>query len=177
MQPWMKLGLALGVAMCIWTMAEYLLGFHTTRIAWGQVSSYVALVMPLAFIVAAGRAQRRRAPETGVGGYLATAVLVMLVSYCVLIPFQLAYHHYINPQWLERLLAYQREKLVLAGTAPDQIDTKLRAFAAASSDRAQVIGGLIGSVVVGLLIGLPAALVLRRRGAPSATAEAQKQTA
>lgn len=163
MRPWIKYGLAFGIATCAWTLAEYLLGFHTTRIGWGQVSSYAALVLPIAFITRAARAQKRRDAATGVLGYLATALAVMLLGYVVLMPFQLFYHHVLNPHWLEHLVAYERHELEVGGTAPDQIEARVRALAAGNSDAAQLIGGLFGSVVVGLLIGLPTALVLRPR--------------
>jgi hypothetical protein len=159
-----KYGVGFGLATCTWTLIEYALGFHTTHIAAGQVSSYVALVLPLAFVVLAGLAARREAGALTFTRALGVALVVMLVGDTITTPFLWAYHHFILPDWLERLTDYERAKMLLAGTAPADVDRKLAAMAVANSTRAQIVGGLVGSTVLGFVIGVPMALLLRRRG-------------
>ncbi|HEY1585667.1 MAG TPA: DUF4199 domain-containing protein [Polyangia bacterium] len=170
MKTWMKYGIGFGLATAAWTLVEYALGFHTTRIADGQLTSYLALVLPVTFVVLAGLAERRRLPTASVGRYLAVALLVMLVGDAITTPFLWAYHHYVLPDWLDRLMAFEREKLLLAGAPANVVDLRLAAIARGNSTAAQIVGGLLGSTVLGLILGVPLGFILRRRPGSGPTA-------
>jgi hypothetical protein len=161
----MKYGVGFGLATGAWTLVEYALGFHTTRIAAGQLTSYLALVLPITFIVLAALAERRRLGAISFGRALGVALLVMLVGDVISTPLVWAYHHFILPDWMERLTAFERERLLLQGTAPAEVDRRLAALAMSASMTAQIVGGVVGSTVIGLLIGIPTAFLVRRRGA------------
>lgn len=163
MKTWLSYGVGFGLATCGWALLEHVLGFHTTRMELGQISSYCALVLPLTFVVLAGLAERRRVPAASVGRFMGVALLVLLVGDCISTPFLWAYHHYILPDWMDRLLAFQREKLLLEGMPPAEINQRLAAMAMGSSNTALVLGGLFGAIVLGLLIGTPMGFILRRR--------------
>ena len=169
MKPWIKYGIGFGLATATWTLVEYALGFHTTRIAEGQFTSYLALVLPLTFVVLGGLAERRVRPTATVGRYIAVALLVMLVGDAITTPFLWAYHHFILPDWLDRVLAFEREKMLLAGMPANVVDQRLAAIASGNSMLAQILGGLFGSTVLGLLIGVPMGFILRRRGGTGPT--------
>src|SRR4051812_37355486 len=120
-----KYGIGFGVTTCAWTLAEYVLGFHTTRIAAGQMTSWLALVLPLTFVILAGLAERKRLASISFGRALGVAFAVMFVGDIITVPFVLAYHHYIQPDWIERLSAYERERMLLAGASATDIDRRL----------------------------------------------------
>jgi Protein of unknown function (DUF4199) len=166
MKTALKYGVAFGLATCAWTLVEYALGFHTTRIAAGHATEYLALVLPLTFIVLAGVAERRNLGIIGVGRALAIAFVVMLVGDAITTPFLWAYHHYILPDWMDRQIAFERERLILQGIAAAEIDRRLAAMAMSASTAAQVIGGLVGSSFVALIVGLPMGFILRRSSRP-----------
>ena len=60
-------GFAGAAAVFLWTLAEFALGFHTSRAEVGRYSGFLALLFPLVAIVlavrAARRAPRRRRPD------------------------------------------------------------------------------------------------------------------
>ena len=67
-------------------------------------------------------------------------------------------------------LAFEREKMILAGRSAPEIDRRLMALQIGNSTTVQVIGGVLSSLFFGPIIGLPTAAVLRSRARRAPTA-------
>jgi len=157
-----KWGLFLGAGVVTWTLLLHLLGFYTTNIAAGQVADIVATVLPILAIVFAIRERRGRGALT-LGQALSTGVVVGLVSIPISAGFLWAYHHFINPQWNELLIAHQRDVLAQSGASAEAIATMEARQRASGTDAAQVAGALIGTTLISTVISLIAGAILRRK--------------
>lgn len=156
-------GVALGVAICVWTMALHVLGFYTVRLAAGQIADVAAAVLPLAVIVLALRERRR---SVGRGLRLVesaqTGLVIGIVSGPISAAFLWWYHHRVNPRWLDLLVEWKTETMRAAGATAADIAMAADALRAGGTDQAQIIGGLLGSVMFSLAMAMLAHLYFRR---------------
>ena len=117
-----RYGLLCGTGLSIWILVEYALGFHTTSLEIGQYSGYFSIVVPIIVIYAALKEQNSKTNG------------VITVKECINIGFQIAiysaalftlflyiYTAYINPEWLNSVVEWQRKKLILSGASNDEI--------------------------------------------------------
>lgn len=158
-----KWGLILGLAICVWTLALHGLGYYTTRIGAGQVADLIATIFPVAAIVMALRA-RRRSDAITLRGAVGLALATGLSSLIVTIPFFWWYHHVVNPQWAEFLVAHQRETMLAAGRSIAEIEQSVAAKLASTTDGAQILGAIVGTSAISTLTGLVTGLAMRRPG-------------
>ena len=150
-----KWGLLLALAIILWTLGVHLLGFYTDRIQYAALVDQVVLVLPLTIINLALLEERRRHGGTlpfGRGVLLGTAVAA--VSAAPTISALWYYHHYINPEWVSYLTTYEGHKLAVEGVPLDQIATRINQLQLGGTDQRQIVGGLIGTVVMGLVLSL-----------------------
>jgi hypothetical protein len=158
-----KWGVILGVAVCLWTLMLHVLGFYTTNIAAGLKADLVATVLPVGAIALAIR-ERLRAGPLSFGQVVATAVVVGLISVPITAGFLWWYHHYMNPQWVDYIIEHQRRTLGEAGASADEIEQMVMRQRASATARAQLIGALVGTLIISTVIGLVGALGLRVSG-------------
>jgi hypothetical protein len=116
-------GIFSGVGMMAWVLIEYALGFHTTSLDIGEYSGYFSILIPIIFIYTAlsdYQTKRNRAItfiegiNIGFKITLISALLFALFFYC--------YNKYINPDWIDLMIDWQRKKLILSGATNDQIE-------------------------------------------------------
>ena len=150
-----KWGVIFALSVIVWTAAVHLLGFYTVRIEYADFVDRAATILPVAAVTFALLEQRRAL--NGVlpfGRGVLTGVAVAAVS----APFTVAalwyYHHYVNPEWLSILVTYEQQKLTAAGLPADQVATRIARLQQGGADKQQILGGLIGTVVFGLLLSL-----------------------
>jgi hypothetical protein len=163
----LKWGAILGAAVCVWTLAIHFMGFYTTNLAAGQTADIVATVLPIGAIVMA-LLERRRQLGRGLGmkDTLATGVLTGVVSIPITAGFLWWYHHHMNPQWLDLLVDYQKQKMLAAGLSADVVAMAETAQRAGGTDAAQLMGAAIGTPLISLVISLFAYLAVRRAPRP-----------
>lgn len=167
----LKWGVLLGVAIVVWTLAVHFLGWYTTDLAKGQIADQVAVVLPAValFLAIREHAQRLgRAPR--VTESLGTGVLTGLVSVPIAAGFLWVYHRFINPRWLDLLVAHERERLERNGTSPEEIAQRVERLVASGTDSGQVVGAFVGTVILSVVISLIVWAVLRftmRRRTPA----------
>jgi hypothetical protein len=162
-----KWGVILGLAVIVWTLLLHALGFYTTNVGAGQVADIMATVLPLAAIVAALR-ERRAMGSLTLGQAVATGLGVGLVSLPITAGFLWAYHHFINPEWSELIVAYRRDVLTQSGASAEAIAAMETAQRASATDVAQLLGAAIGTPIVSVVIALIAGLFMRRKPAVAA---------
>lgn len=167
MKTEVKFGLIFGLGICAYTLLAHLLGFYTTNIEAGKYGDIAITLLPVATIFLAIREKRRLRGSLTVLQGVKTGLLVSLISFPISAAFLWIYHHYINPGWLEHIIDYERGRMLRAGIASGEISTRLDAMRAGNSDSAQLVGGLIGTVVLGLILSLIFSLILRKVAAPS----------
>ena len=171
-----KWGVILGLSVVLWTLAIHALGFYTTRMAAGQRADMLSLILPIAAIVLA-LVERRRA--TGrplkVRESIATGLVVGLVSAPITAAFFWAYHHYVNPDWLEILVRWNRDTMQADGKSADAISAVESRLRSSGSDAAQVRGAFLGTTLFALIISSIASLFMRR-SSKTAVAEVRVRT-
>ena len=164
-----KWGVILGVAVCLWTMALHILGWYTIDLKQGQRADIVATILPIAAIGMAIRERRLKNPgqTLTIAEGMATGMVAGLVSIPITAGFLWFYHHQINPQWIDHLVAYERTKMEAAGTAAAAITERLDAIRSSGRDSAQLTGALIGTTIISAFLSFVFSLILRRAPNPA----------
>lgn len=157
-----KWGIILGITICVWTLALHALGFYTTAIARGQIADIVATAFPIATIVFALRERLRENPLS-FAQVVSTAFILGMVSVAITIPFFWWYHHVLNPEWSELIVAHIRESMLAASASPGDIEAAVASQRSSATDAAQLTGAIIGTALFSTVIGLVAGAVLKLR--------------
>jgi len=149
----LRWGIALGVAVCLWTLALHALGWYTTNIAAGLRADQVAIVLPIVFLFLALRERTRVAGrQLLLSEALWTGVLTGCFSVPISAGFLWLYHHVIHPGWMDALVAHERERLTHLGTSPDTIARALDAQRASGGDIPQLVGAVVGTTLISVII-------------------------
>jgi hypothetical protein len=130
-------------------------GFHSTSLEIGRYSGYVAVIIPMVIIFTAMRER-----QTAIGSSLpwidgiSVGFRIAFFSALLLSLFFYVYNTYINPEWIERTVEWQRKKLILGGATDDEIGRFMDQNRTMNSSLSQIIMGLIGWTGIGVLITL-----------------------
>lgn len=150
----LKWGIALSIALSVWTIVIHLLGFYTTHIAAGKRADIAVMILP---ILAIGLAQyERRKAGAGYRHLVGTGILVGIFSLPIFMAFMWIYHHNVNPGWVDHLVAYERTSQAAAGATQAHVDSAVAAIRATGTDAAQISGSIVAiilSIVLSLVIG------------------------
>lgn len=158
-------GIILGLGLCVWTLALHALGLYTTRIGAGQIADALAIALPVIAVGLALREQRlARGRGLRIAESAATGLGVAVVSTPIIVGFLLWYHHVLNPGWVDYLVNWKTATMAAADAAPAEIAAAVDALRASGTDQAQVVGGVIGGIVLPTIISL--VLHLYFRGGP-----------
>lgn len=158
-----KFGLILGFGICAYTLLAHLLGFYTTNIQTGKYADIVIMLLPVIVLFLAIREKRNRLGSLSLLQGIKTGLLVALISFPISTAGLWIYHHFINPNWLEFILDYERDLMTRSGIGAAEIGAKLDAIRAGNSDFAQIVGGFVGTLILGLILSLIFSLILRKR--------------
>jgi hypothetical protein len=163
MKTAVKWGVILGVGVIVWTLVIHALGFYTTRMDLGQKADVVSLILPVATIVLALLERRRvLARPLSVKESIATGVVVGLVSAPITAAFFWVYHNYMNPDWLEILVRWNRETMQAGGKSAAEIAAVESRLRSSGTDFAQIRGAFIGSTLFSFVVALVASPFMRR---------------
>ena len=127
MRPELKYGLWAALALCDWTLLEFALGFHTTRLAVGQYTNWGIEVI---FAVMLYRLLQQRLHSLQrywlpVWEAMLYGLLASLVAALVFYIFLNLYKFFLNPSWLDLQLEWKVARLRAAGTDEAAIREKL----------------------------------------------------
>lgn len=130
MKPGLKYGLIAAAGMSAWTLAEYALGFHTTRIGPGH---YTSLGTEVIFVVVLWRLLRRQL--NGAARYwlpvwegLLHGTIASLVAAMGYYIFLSLYLYYINPEYIDLVLEWQVAQMRATGDPEEEIRMMARTF-------------------------------------------------
>ena len=146
-------GMVCGAGMCCWVLLEYALGFHTTSLEIGQYSGYGAMILPVVVIFVAMRERQSAIGSTlPVVDGISIGFRIALFSALLLSLFFYMYNTYINPEWIELTVDWQRKKLIMGGATDDEIGRFMDQNRQMNNSITQVIMGFIGWTGIGVLI-------------------------
>lgn len=161
----LKWGVVLGIAICVWTLCVHALGWYTTDLAKGQLADQLAIILPVAALfLAISEYSRYVARTLSLVDALGVGVFSGLVSVPISAGFLWLYHHYFNPQWLDLLVSYERQKLASSGTSEARVNETIARLISSGSDRSQLLGALIGTLIISIGISVVAWGILRFLG-------------
>lgn len=158
-----KYGLILGFGICAYTLLAHLLGFYTNNIQTGKYADIVIMLLPAIVLFLAIRKKRIHLGSLSLVQGMKTGLLVALISFPISTAGLWIYHHFINPNWLEFILAYERGMMTQSGIGAAEVSARLDAIRAGNSDFAQIVGGFVGTLILGLILSLIFSLVLRKK--------------
>lgn len=148
-------GALCGLAMSVWTLIEFALGFHTTSPEIGQYSGFVSVIFPVVFTYVAMHAR-----QTDLGTPIPflegvnVGFRIAFFSALLFTLFLFLYSTYINPDWITTTLEWQRKKLILGGATDDEIEKFMEQTRRMNNSLAQTIMTFIGSTGIGVFITL-----------------------
>lgn len=163
MRTEVKFGLIFGLGICAYTLIGHLLGFYTNNIQAGKYSDVAIILLPIVILFLALRENRILNGSLTLFQEIKTGLLVALVSYPISTAFLWIYNHYINPNWLDSILDLEQNNILQAGVGAGEIASRLEKLRAGNSDFAQIVGGFIGTLVLGFAFSLIFSLILRRK--------------
>jgi hypothetical protein len=163
MRTEIKYGLILGLGICAYTVLAHLLGFYTNNIQTGQYGDIAITLLPIIVLFLAIRERRNLNHSLTIGQGIKTGLQVALISFPISAVFLWIYHHYLNPNWLEFILAHERDVMLRAGINAADITTRLDKLRTGNSDLAQIAGGLVGTIILALILSLIFSLILRKK--------------
>jgi hypothetical protein len=159
-------GVALGVALAAWTLFVHVMGWYTTNLAAGRIADRVVIVLPIAAIALALRNRARGGVRPlGFVTALGVGAGVGLISAIVFTPFLWWYHHFMNPAWLDHVIAFERGRLAGVGTAAADIERAIETTRRGATDVAQITGGFVGSLILCVVVAALLWALMRGAGA------------
>lgn len=165
MKPETKYGLLTGAGVCLWTLAEHALGFHTTRFAIGEYSGYFSCIIPLTllFLLLQSRRDATADGRLALGQGVRSGLHASLVAGLVVWFFMLVYNRFINPGWMDLALDWKVAQLRLQGVAETAIREQIQFYRRMSSPLGCFTGIVLGSALTGAAFSFLLTLLLRRR--------------
>lgn len=150
-----RYGILCGLALCAWVLIEFALGFHTTSLVIGQYSGYFSFIVPVVFIFVALREQQSKThyilnTKDGIN----IGFQIAIISAALFTVFIYFYNNYINPEWIESMVEWQRKKLILSGATDDEIENFMEENRRMTNSLGQGIMSLIGNIGVGVFVTL-----------------------
>ena len=164
----LKYSVATAVGVCIWKLAEHFLGFNSTHMEIGQYTRIFFLILPVVMIVLGIREKR----DFDYGGTLdfydglRTGVMISAVSAAFAAVFFSVYQYYINPEYLNHLIGFEKSRMIGDGIPAAAIDAKIDAMRTMNSFPILPIFHFVGLAVSGLFVSIIASAVLKRHSTP-----------
>ncbi|RME69500.1 MAG: DUF4199 domain-containing protein, partial [Verrucomicrobia bacterium] len=149
----------------IWLLIEYALGFHGERLAQLQYMQMVGLAFPIAAIALGIMRWRDRVLDGRIRFSQAFGVglaigLFFAIDYAI---FNWIYAAVINPGFIERIIEFQAQAMLEAGSTQEEVETAIEAARAHATAGSYGMAVAVQMLVASLIIALFAAVIVRRR--------------
>ncbi|MFM2284749.1 MAG: hypothetical protein RLZZ543_246 [Bacteroidota bacterium] len=108
-KPEIKFGLLGAVLLISWTIAQYLLGFHTYRLTWALSSGYVNFLIVLTCVWLG--IKEKRNDTTGVFSVrqgVKESMYQLSITATIASLFMFVYDYHINAMWVDKLVDWHR---------------------------------------------------------------------
>ncbi len=148
-------GIFCGLALCVWVLIEFALGFHTTSLEIGQYSGYFSIIVPIVFIFVALRDQQRKSNGLlSLKDGMNIGFQIAIISAAIFTIFLYIYNNYINTHWIEMMVEWQRKKLILGGASDDEIERFMDQNRQMNNSLGQSMMSFISSTGIGVFVTL-----------------------
>ena len=155
MKPEYRYGLLCGTGLSLWILIEFALGFHTTFLEIGQYSGYFSIIVPIIIIYVALKEQSLRINgRLSVKEGINTGFQIAIYSAALFTLFLYVYNNYINPEWLNSLVEWERKKLLLGGASDDEIERFMDQNRRMNNAVGQGVMSFISTTGIGIFITL-----------------------
>lgn len=109
MKPEIKFGVLAGVALILWTLVQYALGFHTVHFRAGQITGYGAYVLIFVSLLMGLREKKEDYDgHFSVRHGMRAGVLQLMITAVIASSFMIIYDYKINKLWIEELVNWQK---------------------------------------------------------------------
>ena len=163
--------LALTISQAVFTLLMYFGGFQTEKLATGQYLNWFGLVISIVVIYLGIKAVREESPGKALsyGQGLGAGTIISLLSCVMSAVYTYIHFKFINPSFFDYQAEFMKQKWAAAGLSDAQIErasTMMQKFSGPGVSAAVV---LVFGTVVGVIISLVLAAILKRE-APAAAA-------
>ncbi len=154
----------------VYTMIEHVLGLNSVNHEIGQYTRLAGILFPLLAIYLGMRARRGEAGEGAPftflrafrSGFLVASFLAVLSSLWFLL-----YGSVINPEFLDTLLAFERNRMLAAGASVPDVSAAVDRLRTMYSFPVQPVVQTVLGIAYGTFFAALAALLMRRRPSPA----------
>jgi|GEM_PF-1278821 len=144
-----KFGIISGLSIILYTLLEYFLGFHSTRVAVAEYADYLAFLIPIAPLFFAMNHKRKSAPEGQIpfGRNVMTGLTIAVISTVIATIFIIFYLKRINPEFSDARIAFESNKLFAEGIPEEIVIQKVNGLRLQYSFGAQIIVTFFGQLI------------------------------
>lgn len=166
--------LTLTICGALLNLLLYFTGFQTEKLATGQYFQWLGFVLMFAILWLGIKAVRDEAPEKGMsyGRGVGTGTLISLYSGLMSSVYSFIHFKFVNTEFADYQLALIRPKWEAAGMGEAQMDQAEKMTRAMMGPVAQAIMTPIFVVLIGLILSLIIAAILKRPAADEIKATA-----
>ena len=163
MSPEFKFGLLTGMGICLWIIAEHFLGLHTTHLEVGEYTGYFSNLIPLAtlFLLLRHKQMLARDRSLTLSQGLASGLLASFLAALIVYSFLMAYHQWINPDWVDDVLAVKVTAMRDRGVDEIEIRRKITFYRRANGPLGLIATTVFGLTFMGGIISLVLTPLLR----------------
>ena len=160
-----KYGLITGGGIALWVLGEFVLGLHTVRLDLGEYSGYLSIIVPIIVFYFALKEKKDKELNgmLSIKQALKSGFLISLVAGTVIALFFYVYPTFINPQWMQLGLEFERNKMIASGVPLEQVLAQIDDLQALYTVPVQMGAAFVGTILQGVIISLAMALVLRKK--------------
>jgi hypothetical protein len=152
MTPEFRYGLISGAGLSLWLLAEFSLGLHTVHFEAGEISGYLAGLIPFVCLwLLLRRRERELGPLFSIWVGLFSGVICALVSAVVVYAFMVAYDLWFNPHWIDVALKNRVEGWRAAHVGEEEIRHQITGVRNAHSPVGLLVTYLAGYTLLGTL--------------------------
>jgi hypothetical protein len=160
MKTEIKYGVIFAAIVIVWVMFEHVMGYNSARQDIGEYTRLAGILIPIIGVFFGIKAKRDKdlagAMTWGQGVKAGAAVAIVQTTITTL--WFLIYALWINPQFMETMLAFERSKMLAAGTATAEVDASIammsKFYALPYFQMFQEAFGIISGVVFAIIFSL-----------------------
>ena len=153
-----RAGVLLGVLCAIWTFVMGFTGWYKDPVMLNLF--FLVILLEIGVVI---WALRRTATTATWGGQIANGLALSLVASVIIASGSLVFTTVAFPTYFTDIQSAQTEMLKAQGLSEDLIKTQVAAAAAMQTPVMNALGGVIGTVVTGVLVSAIAGAFLRKK--------------
>jgi hypothetical protein len=164
-QSTVKYGVYMGLGFCAYTALMWLTKLDSTYLSIGQYLDMAIIILPLGMILWAIK-YAKDAFQISMLQRFVVAIWVAAISTFIYDPFLYLYHHVINPNWFNAVLALKETELRAANSSQELIASTLQKMQVANQAQSGMfrLSAVIPSVIVlPILITLISFIFIRQK--------------